>query len=154
MKWDGVEKREQERGQDDGRDAAGRDADHQKADGGWKEKRQGIRLAYPLAAAPQIVNMRLQVVGLSVKAIRFFVPDIVSKKSALKKGSKINIAIKFHDGQVIKIGGTILRQERHQEEREHFVCLFERLLPKERIDKELAYLKKNFPDFCSIIFDD
>jgi hypothetical protein len=149
---DGVERRKQDRRQGDRRDVANPDTGKQEAGKTGKEKRQCIRLAYPLAAAPQITNMRLQVVGISAKAIRFFVPDVVSQKVTLKQGSKINIAIKFHDGQVVKRGGTILRQERSQEGREHFVCLFERHLPTERIDKEQAYLLKNFPDFCSIIF--
>lgn len=145
----------QEQKQGDGRDAVGHDADNRKAKDGQREKREGIRLAYPLSAAvPRILDMRLQVVGLSAKAIRFFIPDIVQMKSALKKGSKINIAIKFHDGEILRRGGTILRQERYQEEREYFVFIFERHLPQARIDKELAYLKKNFPDFCSVIFDE
>jgi hypothetical protein len=96
--------------------------------------------------------MRLQVVGISAKAVRFFVPDFVPQKSALKEGSKINIAIKFHDGQIVRRSGVIIRREQCQEGREHFVGLFERELPQERINKEHAYLLKNFPDFCSIIF--
>jgi hypothetical protein len=149
---DGDERRKQDRRQGERRGDVKPDVVRQEADKTGKEKRQCLRLAYPLAAAPQITNMRLQVVGISAKAVRFFIPDFVSQESVLKEGSKINIAIKFHDGEIIKRGGTILKQERSQEGREHFVCLFERQLPTERIEKEHAYLLKNFPDFCNIIF--
>ena len=148
------ERRKRERRVSERRDTVCSGADNQKAgDNTQREKRQGLRLAYPLAAAPEIMNMRLQVVGISAKAIRFFVPDFIRQKLTLKNGSKLNIVIKFHDGHIAKRSGTITRQEQCQEGREHFVCLFERLLPKERIDKEHAYLLKNFPDFCSIVLD-
>ncbi len=128
--------------------------DRRTAERRQEEKRQGDRIAYPIGAAPEIVNIRSQVVGLSVKAVRFFIPDFIPKKLALKKGDKVNIALKFHDGQVIRRSGTILRLDKHHSDREYFVLLFERQLPQERINKEWAYLLDNFPDFCLEDFKD
>ena len=64
----------------------------------------------------------------------------------LKKGSKVEIDLKFHDGYVAEISGIILRKDKYQEDRDHFVCLFDKELPQERIDTERAYLLKEFPD--------
>jgi len=114
-----------------------------------RKRRQYPRIAYPLAAAPVVLNMRSQVVGISAKAIRFFFSDFDPQIATLKLGAKVEISLKFHDGQVFKMTGTVLRRDRYQEEKEHFVCLFQPELPPERIDKELAYLKKKFPDISS-----
>jgi hypothetical protein len=149
---DDDERRKQERRQGDRRGAKSDGISHKDSGKKNEEKRQCLRLAYPLAAAPQIINMRLQVVGLSAKAVRFFIPDFITHELTLKEGDKINIALKFNDGQIVKRGGRILKEEKCQEGRKHFICLFDRHLPVERIDKEQAYLLKNFPDFCSIIF--
>jgi hypothetical protein len=92
--------------------------------------------------------MRSQVISISAKAVRFFLADSNPRRSTLKEGKKINVILKFHDGQIFRMTGTILRREKYQPGREHFVCLFERQLPQERISKEQAYLLENFPDFC------
>jgi hypothetical protein len=93
--------------------------------------------------------MRSQVVGLSAKAVRFFFSDFDPQASSLKLGAKIKIFLKFHDGQVFKTVGTVLRKDHYEEEKEHFVCLFHPELPPERIDKEIAYLQKKFPEVSS-----
>jgi len=111
-----------------------------------KKRRQYPRIPYPLAAAPQVLNMRSQVVGISAKAVRFFFSDFDPQASKLKRGVRVKINLKFHDGEVIKTTGTILRKDWYQEEREYFVCLFDQELLQERIDKEKAYLQKEFPD--------
>lgn len=114
-----------------------------------KKRRQCPRIVYPLAAAPVVLNMRSQVVGLSAKAIRFFFSDFDPQKAALKPGARIKIALKFHDGQVFEMTGDVLKKDQYQQEKAYFVCLFQPQLPQERIDKELAHLQKKFPDISS-----
>jgi hypothetical protein len=72
----------------------------------------------------------------------------------LKKGSKVKIDLKFHDGFIAKISGVILRKDKYQEDRDHFVCLFDEELPSERIDKEQTYLLKKLPEFSSDDLED
>ena len=139
-----LERRKQQRRRDE-RDAVA----HLGVDRRQGKRRQYPRLAYPLAAAPQVLNMRSQVVGISAKAVRFFFSDFDPQRSTLKQGGKVKITLRFHDGQVIKTTGTVLRRDQYQEEREHFVCLFDQELPPERVDKEQAYLQKKFPDVSS-----
>ena len=73
--------------------------DRRAAERRQEDKRQGDRIAYPIGAAPEIVNIRSQVVGLSIKAVRFFIPDFIPKELALEKGDKVNIDLKFHDAE-------------------------------------------------------
>ncbi|MFA5292880.1 MAG: hypothetical protein WC496_07600 [Phycisphaerae bacterium] len=148
MKWDGIDRRKgQRRENPQDVETNNRKADRRQTD----DRRQCRRIAYPLAAAPAIVGMRLQVVGLSAKAVRFFIPDINPQGLAFKEGDKLNIALKFHDGQVINRGGTISRQDKYETDREYFVCLFDRHLPQERMEMEKEYLLAKFPDFCKEI---
>ena len=135
------------------RDESRADAGRRASDRRRQDRRYGFRLAYPIGAAPQIVNIRSQVVGLTPKAVRFFVVDFNPQKSSLKKGEKIELSLRFHDGQVIKTAGTISRQEQYQEGKDYFVCLLDEELPQERLDKERQYLIEKFPDFCKDGFD-
>jgi hypothetical protein len=144
MEQPDFERRKQQRRQDE-HDAVA----HLGADRRQGKRRQYPRLAYPLAVAPQILNMRSQVVGISAKAVRFFFSDFDPQASTLKQGSKIKITLRFHDGQVVKTTATVLRRDQYQEDREHFVCLFDHELPPERIDREQTYLQKKFPDVSS-----
>ena len=113
------------------------------------EKRHSDRLVYPLAAAPVILNMRAQIVGITAKAVRFFFADFDPQMGALKKGSKVKVNLKFHDEQASEISGVILRKDKYLEDKDHFVCLFDKELPQERMDTERAYLLKEFPDISN-----
>ncbi len=143
------DRRKQQRRRDELDVVARLRVDRRGTDRRQRARRQCSRLAYPLAAAPQVLNMRSQVVGISVKAVRFFFSDFDPQRATLKKGGKVKITLKFHDGQVIKMTATVLRRDQYQEEREYFVCLFERELPQARINKEQVYLQKKFPDVSS-----
>jgi hypothetical protein len=142
------ERRKGKRRQGERRDAARAVTGRRASDRREKDRRYGFRLAYPIGAAPEIVNIRSQVIGLTAKAVRFFISDFNLQGLSLKQGDKIDIALRFHDGQVIKTTGTISRREQYQAGREYFICLFEQDLPQERLDKEQTYLLENFPDFC------
>lgn len=113
-----------------------------------QDRRSSYRLAYPIGAAPRILNIRSQVVGLTQKAVRFFVADFNPQKSRLKLGAKIEMSLKFHDGEIIKTAGVVSKQENYQTGKEYFLCLFDEPLTQERFDKEHQYLKEKFPDFC------
>jgi len=145
MEWDGIDRRKGSRRENPQEvDTDNRKSDRRQTD----DRRQCRRISYPLAASPAIVGMRVQVVGLSAKAVRFFIPDINPQGLAFKEGDKLDIALKFHDGQVIRRNGTISRQDKYETDREYFVCLFDRNLPQERMEMEKAYLLAKFPDFC------
>lgn len=135
------------------RDDSGLEPRRRGADRRQGERRKFIRLAYPIASGPEIMNIRSQVVGLTAKAVRFFVSDLCPQKSSLQQGGKINITLKFHDGEVFKTAATILRQDQYQPEREYFVCFFDDELSQERIEKEKEYLLEKFPEFCKDGFD-
>jgi hypothetical protein len=135
------------------RDESRADAGRRASDRRKQDRRCSYRLAYPIGAAPEIINIRSQVVGLSLNAVRFFVVDFNPQKSSLDKGGKIKLSLKFHDGQVIETVGTISRQELYQAGREYFICLLDEKLPQERLDKERQYLIEKFPDFCRDSFD-
>jgi hypothetical protein len=143
MNWFGIERRKRQRRTSERSD-----------DRRQNERRGSHRLAYPLAAAPEIMNLNVQVVGITAKAIRFFVCDFNPNKAAFNKDSKFNFIIKFHDGQIIKKTGTIIREDKYQEDKTYFIYLFDNELPQERIQKEEEYLLKNFPGFCNIIYGD
>lgn len=149
MEWYEIDRRRcQWTADDDGADA-NQNTDRRRTDRRQRvDRRQCIRLAYPLAAAPIVTNMHLQIVGISEKAIRFFISDFNPQRLALKGGNKIFMVLKFHDGEVVKRSGTILREDTYHDEKEYFVCLFDRHLPGQRIEKEKAHLLEKFPDFC------
>ncbi|MGA2915936.1 MAG: hypothetical protein ABSE89_07930 [Sedimentisphaerales bacterium] len=119
-----------------------------------KTRRDYPRVIYPLKIAPQVLNMRAQVVGISAKAVRFFFSDFDPQMATLKKGSKVKIDLKFHDGYVAKTSGIILRKDKYQEDRDHFVCLFDKEIPPKRIDKEQTYLLKKLPEISSEDLED
>jgi hypothetical protein len=135
------------------RDESRADAGRRASDRRKQDRRCGYRLAYPIGAAPEIVNIRSQVVGLTQKAVRFFVADFNPQKSSLKQGEKIEFSLKFHDGEVIEMAGIIAKQDQSPTGREYFLCLLDEELPQERLDKERQYLIEKFPDFCRDSFD-
>lgn len=112
-------------------------------------RRECPRVIYPLRIAPQILNMRAQVVGISAKSVRFFFSDFDPQMENLKKQSKIRIEIRFHDGFVAKKNGVIIRKDKYQEDKDHFVCLFDKELPAERIEKEQTHLLKKLLTICT-----
>jgi len=144
-----LDRRKQQRRRGIPDDTAHPCVNHRRTDRRRGERRQCSRFTYPPMAAPQILNMQTQVVGISAKAVRFFFSDFDPQESSLKQGSKVKITLRFHDGQVIKTSGTILRKDQYRKDKEYFVCLFEKELPQARIEKERAYLKKKFPDISS-----
>lgn len=110
-----------------------------------QQRRQYFRVVYPLHASPQITNLSARVVDISVNAIKFEIPTHSFDSANLAINSKINMSVKFHDGQDLEISGKILRR---QDGNSIFVCIFDRQIPGTLINKEQAYLLKNFPDFC------
>ncbi len=118
--------------------------DRRVADRRRGERRQYARVAYPLMTAPQILNMQALVISLSAKAVRFFFSAFDPQESSLEQGGKVELILKFHDGQVIETRGTILRKVRYRQDKEYFVCLFDKELPRVLIEKERAYLQKKF----------
>ncbi|MBN1788162.1 MAG: hypothetical protein JW806_07180 [Sedimentisphaerales bacterium] len=134
------------------RDESRAEAGRRKTDRRQNDRRAGVRIAYPIGAAPKILNIKSQVVGITPNAIRFFIADFNPQKSELKEGDRVKLSIKFRDSKVVKMNGTISRREKHYEDREFFVCLLDEGFPQERLDKEQAYLLKYFPDFCKDSF--
>lgn len=142
MEQPDLDRRKQQRREGVAEDAAHPGVDRRAADRRQEERRRHLRVIYPPMMAPQLLNMRALVISLSAKAVRFFFSDFDPQESSLKQGEKVEIILKFHDGQVFEAKGTILRKDRYRKDKEYFVCLFEKELPRGRIEKEQAYLQK------------
>jgi hypothetical protein len=126
--WFGQENRQQDRGQ------AGR--------------RQYFRVVYPLAAAPKITNLPLRVIKISMKAVRFTPCGELADGVSFEDGQIIQMVFKFHDEQVVELGGVIFRHSTDKAGRKVYVCKFDSELSAELVSKEQAFLLRNYPDFC------
>jgi len=112
------------------------------------QRREYFRVVYPIQASPEITNLSAKVIDISVTALRFELLTQKAEKANLTLAKKIKMEVKFHDGQLLKIEGTITRMTREQFSNCVFVCMFEKPISSEIITKEQSYLLKNFPDFC------
>lgn len=111
------------------------------------QRRKYFRVCYPPAAVvPKITNLlTAKVIDISVKAVKFVLPASGANFIA---DDKINITLEFRDGLNIDTIGTLCRQESDPTNRKVLVYIFNDEIPAAVINKEQAYLLKNFPDFC------
>jgi hypothetical protein len=124
---------------------------------GVEEKRQTqrrayFRVVYPTAAQPVILDTHAKVIDISVRALRFQIPNEEAKQMNLDINSTINAKLKFHDGQMLEIDGRISRKLEDKAGNFVFVCMFAQEIHSDIINKEQAYLLHNFPDFCRQVF--
>jgi c-di-GMP-binding flagellar brake protein YcgR len=112
------------------------------------QRREYFRVVYPLHASPEITNLKAKVIDISIKGLRFEINIQDATNAKLAIDSKLNMNIKFHDGQTMEVAGVIIRQLEDQFGKSTFVVIFDQQIKSEVINKEQAYLLKNFPDFC------
>ena len=132
------------------------------------QRREFVRLVYPLGAEPKIISYPTEASPKLIKsepeilATDFRVADL-SKKSIkficlikcakcthpMRFNDKITFTLQFHDEEVIDLEAKVVRYFGELRTKTGtFVTLLSANLSSERIKKEQAYLLKNFPDFC------
>lgn len=129
-------------------DAAPAGIENGQQDSKQAQRRQYFRLVYPANAAPKITNLPLRVIDISMKAVRFTLCGEITDGASFEEGQEIQMVFKFHDEQLVEIGGVIFRHSTDQVGRKIYVCKFNRELPAELVNKEQAFLLKNYPEFC------
>ncbi|MDD5134534.1 MAG: hypothetical protein PHP01_03875, partial [Phycisphaerae bacterium] len=107
MSWFGPDRRQSDRREGERRTPDRADVGRREADRRQVQRRQYFRVVYPPAAAPEIVNIPAQVVDISVKAVRFFPVDSAVPGFNLSHGDKTAMALKFRDGQIVEVSGTV-----------------------------------------------
>jgi hypothetical protein len=112
------------------------------------QRREYFRVVYPLNAAPEITNLKANVIDMSVKGLRFEINILDAEKTNLAVNKRIDMKLKFHDGHTMEVAGVIMRQLEDQFGKRAFVAIFNKQIEAGIINKEQSYLLKNFPDFC------
>jgi hypothetical protein len=112
------------------------------------QRRECLRVVYPINACPEITNLKAKVIDISIKAVRFELNISDAQKAGLAVGKTIDMQFKFPNGEEKNIAGVIVRQLEDQFGKRAFVCLFVKEQSPEFVNKEQAYLLKHFPDFC------
>jgi hypothetical protein len=110
-------------------------------------RRQSFRVAYPAGEALQITNLPLEVIDISIKVVRFMLFGELPDGVSLEKGQRIKLAFKFHNDQIVKVGGSIFRHGIDRDGRKVYLCKFDCELPAELINEEQAFITKKYPDF-------
>ncbi|MBN1805123.1 MAG: PilZ domain-containing protein [Sedimentisphaerales bacterium] len=113
------------------------------------KRRKYDRLVYPHTCAPKVLNANFSIIDISENGISFVCRDDCNEcKEHISLNSIINLKIQFHDKETIDIEVEIQRCERslHSQERTYAGHVKKGITP-ERIAKEEAYLKSNFPGF-------
>ena len=114
-----------------------------------RKRREYVRLVYPQASAPKVLNANFNIIDISQKGISFVCRDDCEEcKKPISINSTIDLKIQFHDGEIIDIEVEIRRCERtlHSQERTYAGDV-KKGITRKRIAKEEAYLKDNFPGF-------
>lgn len=146
MSWFGPDKRQNDQRSGQRTDVHRLGSERRENDRKQVQRRQYFRVVFPPAAeAPEITNLSAKVIDISVKAVKFMLP---ASEVNFTADSKIDMVLKFRDGQIINAVGTVLRQESDQLGKSVCVCIFDAEIPSAVINKEQSYLLKNFPDFC------
>jgi hypothetical protein len=146
--WFGQDRRQKDRRQEGGGEAAPADKENRQQDRRQVQRRQCFRVVYPAEAAPKITNLPLKVMDISMKAVRFMLCGELADGISFEEGKTIQMAFKFHDEQVVEVDGVIFRHNIDSDEQKVYVCRFNRDLPAELVNGEQAFLLKNYPNFC------
>ena len=130
------------------------------------QRREFVRLVYPVGGSPEIISYPpeaapkildseplilttdFRIAELSKKAIRF-ICEIKCRKcrQPMELNRKISFTVKFHDGEILDMEADVLRYFGDLSVRAgSFVTLLSAEISPNRINKEQAYLLKNYPD--------
>lgn len=132
------------------------------------QRREFVRLVYPIGSNPEIVSYhpdaapeiiksdpvsfasKFKIADLSKKAVRFTCLVKCNKcETPMPFNSKVSFTIKFHDGETVDLQAELVRYFGLVKTKTgNFVTLLSTNLSPERIKKEQSFLLKNFPDFC------
>ena len=148
MDWFDTYRPQKDKGNAEGEVEDGAGSDRRQGGKRQVQRRQFFRVVYPLVAAPEISNLPAKVVDISVRAVKLVFSRYDANNANFDIGSKMDISLKFHDGQTIEKTGSILRKETDHAGKFYVVCIFDSDIPSAVINKEESYLLKNFPDFC------
>ena len=114
-----------------------------------RNRRKYVRLAYPHANSPKVLNANFCIVDISQKGIAFICRENCDEcTDPISLKSIVELKIQFHDKEIIKIKVEILRCERTLNSPERtYAGYVKKGISPERIAKEQTYLLSNFPDF-------
>lgn len=150
--WFGQDRRQKDRRQEGAGEAAPASQenvqDNRQQDRRQVQRRACFRVVYPADAAPQITNLPVKVMDISIRAVRFTLCGELAAGVSLEEGQTVQMTFKFHDEQVLDIGGVIFRHSTDQTGQKVYVCRFNCELPAELVNKEQSFLLKHYPDFC------
>jgi hypothetical protein len=145
--WSGLNRRQEDRRHEGGEDVTPSGRENRQQGRRQAVRRQQFRVVYPLGAAPKVTNLPLNVISISMKAVRFMLCGELADGVSLEKGQRILMILKFHDEQIVKVGGAILRHSTDRAGQKVYVCRFDCELPAELVNDEQAFILKNYPDF-------
>ncbi|HBG28902.1 MAG: hypothetical protein A2Y10_16655 [Planctomycetes bacterium GWF2_41_51] len=148
MSWFDTEKRQEDRRDPDSDDNR-EESEHQQEERRVAQRRQFFRVVYPINESPEIINLSAKIIDISVHAVKFELPAEAASK--FNVDSRVELKIKFHDGQIVEGWGKIF-QKRDGTGKSIFISIFEKEISSAVINKEQAYMLKNYPDFCRRIF--
>lgn len=143
-------------------------SDRRGSDRRFEQRREFVRLVYPLGSEPQIISYppeaapkiiksepailatKFKIADLSKKAFRFNCLIKCSKcDNPMPFKSKVTFTVQFHDDETLEIEAEIIRYFCEIKTKSgSFVTLLAKNLTPERINKEQAFLLKNYPEFC------
>jgi len=133
-----------------------------------EQRREFVRLVYPVGSEPQIISYppeaapriiksepeilatKFRISDLSKKSVRFLCLTKCSKcGKPLPFNGKIALTVQFNDGEIVDLQADIVLYFCEIKTKTgSFVTLLVENLTSDRIKKEQAFLLKNFPDFC------
>ena len=148
MGWFGAERRQDDR-RDSNPEEIRAENDRRQEERRVAQRRQFFRVVYPLNESPEIINLSAKIIDISVHAVKFELP--AESASQFNVDSRVELKIKFHDGQIVEGWGKIF-QKRDGTDKSIFIGIFEKEISPAVINKEQAYLLKKYPDFCRRMF--
>lgn len=113
------------------------------------QRREFFRVFYPRKVRPEITTLNAKVIDISIKAMRFEIYNVHNCKIEILPDRKLELKLKFRDGQTIEVAGMILPRLDNRKGN-IYICIFDEAIPSEIIAKESAYLLKHFKKFCIV----
>ena len=125
-----------------------------KGDRRQSQRREFFRIIYPREAAPTVLNTGWRVADISRKGIKLFCDEGTQEHSApLEADSRLELKVRFHDNETFEATGRVVRTFHDPESKSRcVVCMLNRDIPGERINKEQSFLLKQHPEYCLAAF--